>query len=78
MNLIELRFTLKSVCGKNREMPYFKIYHQILVFQIKCGTQSRMGPWRHVADGPEGALEGYAAIKDLEKKMHLVFYFRSH
>lgn len=23
-----------------------------------------MGPWRHVTDGPEEALEGYAAIKD--------------
>lgn len=27
-----------------------------------------MGPWRHVTDGPEEALEGYAAIKDLKKK----------
>lgn len=28
-----------------------------------------MGTWRHVTDGPEEALEGYAAIKD--------FFFKS-
>ena len=27
-----------------------------------------MGPWRHVTDGPQETVEGYAAIKDEEKK----------
>lgn len=34
MNSLELRLTLKSVCWKNREVPYLKIYRQILVFRI--------------------------------------------